>query len=381
MKRTTCLLCLCLAIAGGSAADAAVVQWLYTAEVPVRSQSAGERERAGRAALAELLTRLTGLAPLPVDPALATALAEPDRFYARFEYGRIEREPGASPGVAPPLRLVFHFDPSSVLRLLRDAGLPVWAADRPRTLAWVVLERDGERRLLSATSPEDAPIADSLRRRARERGLELSLPLMDLEDSALSPAAAWGLFWEDINAASARYAPDLVLVGRVREQPGGGWHSVWDLRALGAVTPVRLYDMPLASASSQRILEGETLFDAVRRSGPTPAALAAAAVDTVAATLAQRFAVQGQLGAIDAVVRNAQTPGRYAALLAYLQSREYIERVHVVAVRPDAIGLRLHSRSSPAQLGELLAMGNALAATVDTAPEADRLQLVWQGTP
>lgn len=379
MKRTTCLLCLCLAIAGGRAAHAAVVQWLYTAEVPVRSQSAGERERAGRAALAELLTRLTGLAPLPVDPALSTALAEPDRFYARFEYGRME--PGTSASATPPLRLVFHFDPSSVLGLLRDAGLPVWAADRPRTLAWVVLERSGERRLLSAADPEDAAIADSLRRRARERGLELSLPLMDLMDSALSPAAAWGLFWEDINAASARYAPDLVLVGRIRKQPGGGWHSVWDLRSLGAATPVRLYDMPLASASSQRILEGETLFDAVRRSGPTPAALATAAVDTVAATLAQRFAVQGQLGAIAAVVSNAQTPRRYAALLAYLQSREYIERVSVVAVRPDAIGLRLHSRSTPAQLGELLAMGNALAATIDPAPEADRLQLVWQGAP
>ena len=379
MKRTTCLLCLCLAIAGGGAAHAAVVQWLYTAEVPVRSQSAGERARAGRAALAELLTRLTGLAPLPVDPALATALAAPDRFYARFEYGRVE--PGTSASAAPPLRLVFHFDPSSVLQLLRDAGLPVWAADRPSTLAWVVLERSGERHLLSAAYPEDAAIADSLRHRARERGLELSLPLMDLRDSALTPAAAWGLFWEDINAVSARYAPDLVLVGRIRKQPGGGWHSVWDLRALGAATPVRLYDMPLASASSQRILEGETLFDAVRRSGPTPAALATAAVDTVAATLAQRFAVQGQLGAIAAVVRNAQTPARYAALLAYLQSREYIERVHVVAVQPDAIGLRLHSRSTPAQLGELLAMGNALAATIDPAPEADRLQLVWQGAP
>lgn len=380
MKRTTCLLCLCWAVAGVTA-DAAVVQWLYTAEVPVRSQSAGERARAASGALAELLTRLTGLSPLPVDPMLTAALSAPDRFYARYEYGRGERSAGTNADATPQLRLVFHFDPSSVLRLLREAGLPVWAADRPSVLAWIVLEQGGERRLIAETDPVGGAVADGLRRRARARGLELAVPLMDLRDSALSPAAAWGLFWEDINAASARYAPDLVLVGRIRQQDGSGWRSVWDLRAQGAAAPLRLYDLPVAGPRTQRILAGETLFDAFRRSGPTPAALAAAAVDTVASTLAQRFAVHGQLGAIDAVVRNAQTPGRYAALMAYLQSREYIERVDVVAVRPDAIGLRLHSRSSPAQLGELLGMGSALAPTVDAAPEADRLQLVWQGAP
>ena len=373
MKRTARLLCLCLAVCG-SVASAAVVPWLYTAEVAVRSQSAGERHRAARAGLAEVLTRLTGLAPLPDDVDITGALAAPERFYARYEYVQRQAEMDA-----PAQVLVFHFDPGPVLRLLRQADLPVWAADRPRTLAWVVVQQQGERRLIGGTGPLADAIAGSLRQRARERGLELSLPLMDLTDAALSPTAVWGLFWEDIDAASVRYAPDLLLVGRLR-QAIGGWHSEWHLRSRGAASPVRLYDLPLPAGSTRRNHQGEPVADAFQHDGPTAAFAAAATVDSVATTLAERFAVRGALTTIDAVVSAAQTVPRYAALLAYLQSREYIERVDVHTVRADAIGLRLHSRSSPAQLRELLGMGNAFApgAADDAAPGA--LALVWQGT-
>lgn len=372
MKRTARLLCLCLA-ACGSAASGAVVPWLYTAEVVVRSQSAGERHRAARTGLAEVLTRLTGLAPLPDDADIASALAAPERLYARYEY--VQRQAEAD---APTQVLVFHFDPGPVLRLLRQADLPVWAADRPRTLAWVVVQQQGERRVIGGAGRLADAIADGLRQRARERGLELWLPLMDLTDAALSPTAVWGLFWEDIDAASVRYAPDLLLVGRLR-QARDRWHSEWQLRSRGAASPVRLYDLPLPAGSTRRNHQGEPVADAFRHDSQTAALAAAAAVDSVATTLAERFAVRGALTTINAVVSAAQTVPRYAALLAYLQSREYVERVDVHTVRADAIGLRLHSRSSPAQLRELLGMGNAFAlgAVDDAAPEA--LALVWQG--
>ena len=373
MKRTARLLCLCLA-AYGSAASAAVVPWLYTAEAAVRSQSAGDRHRAASTGLAEVLTRLTGLAPLPDHADVASALAAPERFYARYEY--VQRQAEAD---APAQVLVFHFDPGPVLRLLRQADLPVWAADRPRTLAWVVLQQQGERRLIGGAGPLADAIAGSLRQRARERGLELSLPLMDLTDAALSPTAVWGLFWEDIDAASARYAPDLLLVGRLR-QAVDGWHTEWQLRSRGAASPVRLYDLPLPAGSTRRNHQGEPVADAFRHDRPTAALAASAAVDGVATTLAERFAVRGALTTIDAVVSAAQTVPRYAALLAYLQSREYIERVDVHTVRVDAIGLRLHSRSSPAQLRELLGMGNAFAPGAADAAAPGALALVWQGT-
>lgn len=372
VKRIARLLCLCLA-ACGSSASAAVVPWLYTTEAAVRSQSANERHRAASTGLVEVLTRLTGLAPLPDDADIASALAAPERFYARYEY--VQRRVGD----APAQLLVFHFDPGPVLRLLRQADLPVWAADRPRTLAWVVVEQEGERRLIGGAGPLADAIAGGLRQRARQRGLELSLPLMDLTDAALSPTAAWGLFWEDIDAASVRYAPDLLLVGRLR-QAVDGWDTEWHLRSRGAASPVRLYDLPLPAGSTQRNHQGEPVADAFQHDVPTAALAAAAAVDSVATMLAERFAVRGALTTIDAVVSAAQTVPRYAALLAYLQSREYIERVDVHTVRADAIGLRLHSRSNRAQLRELLGMGNAFAPGAADAAVPGALALVWQGT-
>lgn len=371
------LLACCLA-ASGAAASAAVVPWLYAGEVPVRTQSASEREQAAGAALAELLTRLTGLAPLPSSAVVAEALAAPGRFYDRYEYAR--RQAPSDPG-ALPLLVVFHFDPSAVLALLREAQLPVWAADRPTVLAWVAVEQHGERRMAAAAGGDGAALAAALAGRARQRGLELTLPLMDLADSALTPAALWGLFWEDIDAASARYAPDLLLVGRVRNVGGGSWRSVWDLRSRGSAAPVRLYDLPVAARAGRRIRRGEALLDAFRHDAPTLAAVATAAVDSMAATLADRFAVRGQLAAIDAVVRQAQTVERYAALLAYLQSREYIERVEVRTVMAEALVLRLHSRSSPAQLRDLLGIGDVLVAAPADAAQSGALALVWQGGP
>ena len=376
--RTAHRLFACCLVASAAAASAAVVPWLYTAEVPVRTQSASEREQAAAAALAELLTRATGLAPLPSSGVVAEALASPGPFYDRYEYARPRAHGGAG---APPLLVVFHFDPASVLALLREAELPVWAADRPSVLAWVAVEQHGERRMAAAAGGEGAALAAALAVRARQRGLELTLPLMDLADSTLTPAALWGLFWEDIDAASARYAPDLLLVGRVRNVGGGLWRSVWDLRSRGSAAPVRLYDLPVATRTGRRIRRGEALLDAFRHDAPTLAEIAAAAVDSMAATLADRFAVRGQLAAIDAVVRAAQTVERYAALLAYLQSREYIERVEVRAVMAEALVLRLHSRSSPAQLRDLLGIGDVLAAAPADAAQSGALALVWRGGP
>lgn len=376
--RTAHRLFACCLAASGAAASAAVVPWLYTAEMPVRTQSASEREQAAGAALAELLSRVTGLAPLPSSPTVAEALTTPGQFYDRYEYARPQ---AAAEAGAPPLLLVFHFDPASVLALLREAELPVWAADRPSVLAWVAVEQHGERRMATAADVDGAAITAALAGRSRQRGLELKLPLMDLADSALTPAAVWGLFWEDIDAASARYAADLLLVGRVRDVGGGSWRSVWDLRSRGTAAPVRLYDMPVAARAGGRIRRGEALLDAFRHDAPTLGAVAAAAVDSMAATLADRFAVRGQLAAIDTVVREAQTVERYAALLAYLQSREYIERVEVRAVMAEALVLRLHSRSSPAQLRDLLGIGDVLAAAPADAAQSGALALVWQGGP
>ncbi len=321
------------------------------------SQTDAERHRAAQAALAEVLARMTGMGKALDNPAVEAALAHPERFYVYYQFIRRERR-------QPDAETVFkvHFEPTAVLALLRGAGLPLWSADRPQLLAWIAVERDVRRDIASAAAADD--LAATLKMRARQRGLHLSLPLMDVQDFAVSGIDVWGRFWEAINAASVRYAPDLVVIGRVQEDADGGWVVDWKLR-------------PFADRDPAWTAEFEHVADSA-------AAAAGAAVDGIADALAQRFAVRGStFSTVPATVHGAQTAHGYAALLAHLHSREYLVRVDVHTVGRDALQLRLHSRSSPDQLRELLTMGGLLA--VEPQPRrgplaADpMLQLTWLG--
>ena len=363
---------ICTLASGALAAQGEVVHWLYDVEVRVASQSESERRRAARVGLADVLRRVAGVAELPDHPDLTAALRRPDTFYSRYNYASRPPQEAAEGAQeeAPATFLAIQFQPAPVLALLRQAGLPVWAANRPALLAWVAVQRKGERELIAADA---SAFAETLAGRSRQRGVELSLPLLDMADLRLNASDVWGLFWEEIERASARYAPDLLLVGRVRENDDGSCAAEWHLRSRTG-EPRRLYD-----AVAARPPGAAQAFDlAFERRTASAAAAALAAVDGVADALAARFAVHGDLDAVDVVVRGIDTIASYAGLLEYLHSREYIERLEIRAVAADTLALRLHSRSSPAQLGELLAFGGELRRSGSVDPTG-ALELSWQG--
>ncbi|MFX3657599.1 MAG: DUF2066 domain-containing protein [bacterium] len=213
-RRAGAWFALTLALLAAAPAGADEVPWLYDVRVPVADQSPGARIEAGGRALAELLTRITGLASVPRSDPVNRALAAPDLYDSQFGFER-----GADGG----LELGLQFVPDAVLKLVREARLPVWRANRPRVVAWIVVEdASGERAVLGTAS--DHPVAQAVRERARQRGLPLQLPLMDLEDQlAVDPAAVWGRLSQTLLPASERYGADIVLVGRLQQVPGGSW--------------------------------------------------------------------------------------------------------------------------------------------------------------
>ena len=351
--------------------EGAVVPWLYAVEVPVSSQADAERQRASREALSTLLTRLTGMASIPRTDAVRDALARPESYYTRYQFER-RRADTASRGVDEPDEqtvLAIHFEPASVQGLLRRAGLPIWAANRPATLVWLVVQRDGER-LILADAPSE--MAAALKARARERGLEVFLPVGDLQDMALAPAEVLGRFWERIAGASVRYAPDMVLVGRVEQARDGAWRTAWALRNALHSAPGAL-QVEQAEAATTPTAAVHASF---RQRTLSERAATEAGVDGAVAALADRFAARGTLSAIDVTVRNAQTVRAYAFLMEHLRSREYVERFELRTVRPEAMDFRLHSRSSPRQLRELLALAGKFSVDAD-GPAT--LNLTWTG--
>ena len=78
----------------------------------------------------------------------------------------------------------------------------------------------GERQLLDETTPSE--MREHLSAKAKERGLPLSFPLMDLTDrSTISIYDVWGRFVQSLTQASHRYSVDNVIGARVyKNEPG-----------------------------------------------------------------------------------------------------------------------------------------------------------------
>ncbi len=308
---------------------AAEVPWLYEVEVPVADQSAEARLDAASRALAELLIRLTGLASVPRNDQVSRALEAPDLYYNQFRFEHQPANEGGETGDGQLMvRLQFMAEP--VLDLIRDAGLPIWRSNRPTVLVWIVVDDGNERRILAADS--ENPVVKGITERARERGVPLQLPLMDLTDQlAVEPAAVWGRLGQILEPASRRYGADVLLVGRLQSAGDEHWSASWELWVDGDV----------------RDLDQEAR---------DPAALGRAAGDLVADELAGRYAVLDRgVRRIDLVVEGVSNAADYAGLLRYLGGLEFIQSVSVSGVirRPaggvaaDCRGRRSVARAVP----------------------------------
>ncbi len=338
-----------VALPFGGPAEGAVVPWLYDVEAPVASQGAADRRNASRTALREMLTRLTGLRSLPMSEPVQAALRDPGPYYVQYRF-----LPGNAEG---GIRLGVSFSPQAVRDLVSRAALPIWSANRPVGLAWLAVPVEGTSTVLSRDS--DHPLAEGLRLRARQRGIEMGLPVLDAEDAArISVSDVWYRFPYAIEQATARYGPDVLLLGRGRADPLGRWVTEWELRLDGG----------------HRSFSFET---------QTPEEGAALAVDEVADELMDRFAVFGRETApIELEVRGIATVRDYAALMQALAALEFIDRVEILAAAPAATTLRVTTRSTRARLAELLAAYGLLEpdGADPLAGAAGRLTLAWAGS-
>ncbi len=253
------------------------VPWLYDVDIAVAGRTGAARLAVSGTALAEVLSRVSGLAHVPRNAAVREALGQPERYYNRFVFLN-DRE------------LRIHFDPAAVLGLVDAAGLPVWSANRPTVVAWLVVERGGVRRVVDGGHELAVPLV----RRARQRGVVLKLPLMDLEDRLLvQPSVVWGRLFSALSEASGRYQADVVLVGRLQEQvcAPDPWVAV-DLDTVGALDPDGP-DGPDGNNADARVppAAASPMWDTARAPGPggndaevrTPPVAASSVSDTARA--------------------------------------------------------------------------------------------------
>ncbi len=310
---------------------------LYRAEVPVAGQQADQRNQAIGDAFVKVLVKVTGNRRIVSRGNLNQEVANASRYVQEYSY-RTESE--------QERYLDVIFDAQAVNRLLRARSLPVWGArNRPGILVWMAAEQQGKRRLLVADRG-DASVHAAIESTARERGLPLLFPLMDLEDQGrLQVADIWGDFEVNIRAASRRYNTDLILTGRLNQVSNASWRGHWQL----------YQERSNANWNNQ---------------GKSREAAAADALQHAADLLANRYAPLATRDTGRTLFRlrvsGINTLADYAAVGRLLGSQASLERVAVATVEPAVVTYELEARTGIDVLEQGLAVGGLLEPDSET---------------
>ncbi len=211
---------------GLGSAQAARISGLYSAELLVAEQSAQVNPKLASLALQQVLVKVTGRQDSTEQAAIVTGLADASRYIQQFSYQSTTQTMATDNGrEVLAQRLVIDFEPILVNELLASAELRPLGTIRPGVLVWMMEERNGVREFLGG---DEDPAFEAMTQRARERGLPIFRPLLDMDDQRALPVGdAWGFYTDSIKRASGRYQADSILVGRLYHNAQGQWASQW----------------------------------------------------------------------------------------------------------------------------------------------------------
>ena len=312
-------------------AHAVRVPGLYEAEVAVPDQSNGARVQGVQNALRAVIIKLTGDQPVPARAEVDLILRAAERYLLQYRY----QEAGSAGG---DLRLWAQFSQAALDQDLRGAGLSIWGAERPSTLAWIAIGDEQGWRWSGGEGNDDTlqTLADA---RARARGLGLIFPLHDLDDDArLGAAAVAATDVGAITEASQRYHPDSVLAVAFDSPAPGSWRAHWTL-LLGAET-------------QQWNSEGQQL-EAMMHEG----------MDVLADHVARRFAATGagvEQGGVTLNVVAVNSATGYARVLHYLESLNSVTAVQVTEVEGDNVTFALSAYGGADGVRQAITLGRVL---------------------
>ena len=189
-----CLLPAGAALAQRTEGDRAQAQGAYQAEVAVRNQTDGERDKAFARALAQVLGNVTGDDGAAQRPGVREELAKAEDYVDGYDYRQDE---GVSATGAPSFQtmLVVRFRQQDVDDLVAMLGLPSWPQPRPKPVLWLAID-DGSGPRLVGLGQVNA--ARSVLDAAKSRGYALGLPAGNAAEQA-----AVGAIWRGDTAAIA----------------------------------------------------------------------------------------------------------------------------------------------------------------------------------
>jgi hypothetical protein len=326
--------------------SAAAAGGLFESEVVVSSQSPAERGSALHSALSEVLVRVAGRNNVLATEPARTLLADPGKLVQQYRYfTRQDTQP-------PVLVLWVRFDEASIRQGLQQQGVSYWGQERPDTLVWLAVEDRGRRYV--AAADDDTDVHRQIALAARQRGVPVVFPLMDLEDQSRARFTdIWGGFFDNVLLASERYRPQAVLIGRLNRSASGGWSARWNLQVDGEPRDWTDSRSDLAQLSQQGI-------------------------DTAADILAARFAVAGGgTGGNNSVtieVSGVDSLADYARINAYLETLTSVAGLQLTRVSGSTLQYALRLNGSLQDLTRTVSIGSVLEPAAGGMPGSFRIR-------
>ncbi len=351
-----------------SGLQAATIEGLYEAEVPVERQTDRERDRVLSQAFQQVLIKVVGQHQLDPDVVArlsrsASHFMQQFRFQenpawreyqdslivvpslgwasskqsADLESEELEQQPPVVPPA--PYLLWVRFDESMVNQALMAQSLPVWGKERPAVLLWLVIDQQGDRDILGGDFSLE--LQAQVKALSQQRGIPLWLPLLDLEDQRkVSVGDLWGGFDTPVLDASKRYQPDRVAVGRLQQVNETVWRVRWRLLGGSDEMPPAIYHESSGLVSG--LGEGLNLL-----------------LDQLGLRFAQHLNVD-QKNKIVLRVHGVADLAAYARVSEYLAGLDIVKRVHIKEVSMGVLLVELEALGDVAAVERLLALGRQL---------------------
>lgn len=347
---------------------------IYQAEALVRSQAEAERNAAARATFGEVIIRVSGQRRALEHPAVRQAINNAPNYLFGFTYQSTRKKITVKGRAYPAVRLQLNYSPEAINQLLRQSQLPVWPAQRPKVLVWLVAQESSGLHIVPQASALHA-----LQAQAAYRGLPTMFPAMDIEDNlSISPDDLWRMDLEKIQAASQRYKPDAILIGRYTPY------------SMGPIPPRLDPDAPSVDEASESGIPSTTMASDTSSVGPwvgewhlvqgdntqvftdeTPevAGLFESAIDRAADYLAGLYAITPSLqGASPRVavlhIGGIDDFGAFKQAQRYLSELAMVEHMDVLQVNKDGLLVALTTEGDSKVLVSTLALGGKLQPAV-----------------
>jgi hypothetical protein len=317
-----------------SPAVANEITHLNIGRVDIENQSTNSQNRAGKKAFEQVLVKLSGSKNVLQNELLSRSARNFQQYLVSSSYLSINGN------------LIYQatFAQDKLLELLQFASVPVWGNLRPKTTLWLAkhsndVQLSDKQTIKIVTQLSGHPWLESINEIAFARGIDLLIPVGDLEDSVnVSNYDVWGMFAPSIAQYSKKFGNEYTLVARISL----GFDEISSQEAYIAEWTV----------------VGDKLIYTSKSAGVSEEFALNALLSDYTDYLASRHAVSSELLAISRIIEievfGIESLKMYASALRALEGIAVVSKVSVKQQNKEAIRLVLSVNADEDTLSSVL---------------------------